>query len=50
MNTKFIQITLAVLIGLGIILLFSQSLWVPKIVEYKLQQENILQYYEQINN
>ncbi|MHB1330776.1 MAG: hypothetical protein ACYCY6_02305 [Minisyncoccota bacterium] len=37
---KAIQIFLGVLIIIGVILLFSQKLWVPKITDFILEYEN----------
>ncbi len=44
---KFIQIVLALLIGIGLLLLIGQKLWVPKVVKFKLEQEGIYHYYVQ---
>lgn len=45
-NLKFIQIVLAILIGIGLLLLIGKRLWVPKVVEFQLQQEGLLEYYK----
>ncbi len=45
-NLKFIQIVLAILIGIGLLLLIGRKLWLPKVVEFKLQQEGLLEYYK----
>jgi len=42
---KLVQIILAILIGLGLLLLFSQNLWIPKVVKFQLEQEGIYEYY-----
>ncbi len=42
---KLVQIILAILIGLGLFLLFNQNLWVPKVVKFQLEQEGIYEYY-----
>lgn len=45
---KFLQIVLAVLIVIGMILIFSQSLWVPKVVQFQLKQEGLTKYYNEL--
>lgn len=42
---KFIQIVLAILICIGLILIFTKGLWVPKVVKFQLEQEGIYSYY-----
>jgi len=44
-TVKLIQMILAILIGVGLFLIFCQSLWVPKVVKFKLEQEGLAQYY-----
>lgn len=42
---KFIQIVLAILICIGLILIFTKGLWVPKVVKFQLEQEGMYSYY-----